>query len=153
MKRENTSTMSAVKNKKQNNDKAWKLATAITSVAAIGGVSYGIFAPVKLINPLKDVDPQQVDSFVVDGQIKYGAQSDSATSDEQASGWDLLLGELNIVCHSGNSKAKGSDTAHTKVLINMKNGESYNLEWLGSQNRVDITTPDGKTKKYQCYHE
>lgn len=49
------------------------------------------------------------------------------------------------------NKTEGS-TAHLKYKIEMKNGETYYIEYLGCLNQVDVTYPSGKTIKYYGYN-
>ena len=106
-----------------------------------------------MVRPLADLNQWEVDSFVVNDEVVYQALGDSYISEDQEDGWSELLGEIDIVCHDRNSKIQSGNTAHTTKTINMKNGDVYNLVWLGNQNQVDITTPDGTTTEYQCYHD
>ena len=49
------------------------------------------------------------------------------------------------------NKTEGA-TAHLKYKIEMKNGETYYMEYLGWLNQVDVTYPSGKTIKYYGYN-
>ena len=106
-----------------------------------------------LVRPLSGINQWEVDSFVVDGQIEYRATNDSYIAEDQKDGWSSLLNELGIVCHVKDPKIHSGSTRHTEMSISMKNGDTYNLMWLGNQSLADITTPDGTTTSYQCYHD
>jgi hypothetical protein len=83
----------------------------------------------------------------------YQSSDNTYITDDQKDGWSILLKEIGIVCHIRDPKIRSGSTAHTKITINMKNGNTYNLVHLGNQNQVDITTPDGVTTEYQCYYD
>lgn len=74
----------------------------------------------------------------------------SNITDDQEVGWNLLIEQISMVGYERH-KTKGS-TAHTKYKIEMKNGDIYYIEHLGCLHQVDITYPNGKTKKYYAYN-
>ena len=105
-----------------------------------------------MTRPLTDIDQWEVKSLIIDDTIVYQSSGNTYITDDQKDGWSMLLREIGIVCHARDPKIRSGSTAHTIITINMKNGDAYNLEYLGNQDQVDITTPDGITTKYQCYY-
>jgi len=148
----------------QDSGKGWKIATVIASVVAVCGIGFGIYGMMQslqkdnqegvvLIRPLADIDQWEVESLIIDDETMYQFSDDTYIAGDQEDGWSLLLQEIGIVCHARDPKIHPGSTAHTRTTINMKNGDTYNLVYLGNQNQVDITTPDGMTTKYQCYYD
>ena len=65
-------------------------------------------------------------------------------------GWDKLMEIISIKGYKRNKTE--CSTAHLKYKIEMKNGETYYIEYLGCLNQVDVTYPSGKTIKYYGYN-
>lgn len=108
---------------------------------------------VSLVEPLKDIDEWEVDSFEVNDIVVYQSEDESYISDNQKEGWLALLNELNITCFTRNLSVQPEDTVRAEYSIMMKNDDVYQLVWFGNQHQVDITTPDGVTTAYHCYHD
>ena len=97
-----------------------------------------------------DIDQWEVKKLYKENTIIYESNDESYISDDQEEGWDKLMKILTIKGYKRN-KTEGS-TAHLKYKIEMKNGETYYIEYLGCLNQVDITYPSGKTIKYYGYN-
>ena len=145
-----------VKNDNKTSDnKKWKIATIIASVVAFCGIGFGIYGMTRgsiLIDPLADIDVWEVDSYIEGDTVVYKASGESSIANDQKEGWQSLLKEKGIVCHTRSPKIAPGNTVHIEKTIKMKNGDVYKLLWLGNQEQVNITTPDGRTTKYQCYY-
>lgn len=102
------------------------------------------------LNTILDINQWEVKKLYRENTIIYEANEQSYIDDNQEDGWNELL---HIVSMKGykRTKTEGS-TAHIKYKIEMKNGETYNIEYLGCLNQVDITYPSGKTIKYYGYN-
>lgn len=97
-----------------------------------------------------DIDQWEVKKLYKENTIIYESNDESYISDDQEEGWDKLMKILTIKGYKRN-KTEGS-TAHLKYKIEMKNGETYYIEYLGCLNQVDVTYPSGKTIKYYGYN-
>ena len=154
----------------QPNEKKWKVIAIISIIISICSICFGacgLLLPLQnpqsspheetqngviLVEPLADIDQWAVADFAINNKTIYQASEDSHISDNQKDGWMKLLNELTIICHKRDSNIHPGNTAHITYTINMKNGDTYTITWLGNQHQVDITTPDGLTTEYQCYH-
>ena len=97
-----------------------------------------------------DIDQWEVKKLYKENTIIYESNDESYISDDQEEGWDKLMEIISIKGYKRN-KTEGS-TAHLKYKIEMKNGETYYIEYLGCLNQVDVTYPSGKTIKYYGYN-
>ena len=97
-----------------------------------------------------DIDQWEVKKLYKENTIIYESNDESYISDDQEEGWDKLMKILTIKGYKRN-KTEGS-TAHLKYKIEMKNGETYYIEYLGCLNQVDVTYPSGKTIEYYGYN-
>ena len=97
-----------------------------------------------------DIDQWEVKKLYKENTIIYESNDESYISDDQEEGWDKLMEIISIKGYKRN-KPEGS-TAHLKYKIEMKNGETYYIEYLGCLNQVDVTYPSGKTIKYYGYN-
>ena len=97
-----------------------------------------------------DIDQWEVKKLYKENTIIYESNDESYISDDQEEGWDKLMKILTIKGYKRN-KTEGSK-AHLKYKIEIKNGETYYIEYLGCLNQVDVTYPSGKTIKYYGYN-
>lgn len=97
-----------------------------------------------------DIDQWEVKKLYEENTIIYESNDESYISDDQEEGWYKLMEIISIKGYKRN-KTEGS-TAHLKYKIEMKNGETYYIEYLGCLNQVDVTYPSGKTIKYYGYN-
>ena len=97
-----------------------------------------------------DIDQWEVKKLYKENTIIYESNDESYISDDQEEGWDKLMEIISIKGYKRN-KTEGS-TAHLKYKIEMKNGETYYIEYLGCLNQVDVTYPSGKTINYYVYN-
>ena len=97
-----------------------------------------------------DIDQWEVKKLYKENTIIYESNDESYISDDQEECWDKLMEIISIKGYKRN-KTEGS-TAHLKYKIEMKNGETYYIEYLGCLNQVDVTYPSGKTIKYYGYN-
>lgn len=102
------------------------------------------------LNTILDIDQWKVEKLYRGNKIIYEANNQSYIDDNQKDGWYKLLEIISMKGYK-RTKTKGS-AAHIKYKIEMKNGETYNIEYLGCLNQVDITYPNGKTIKYYGYN-
>ena len=102
------------------------------------------------LNTILDIDQWEVEKLYRENTIIYEASNQSYIDDNQEDGWNKLLEIISMKGYK-RTKTKGT-TSHIKYRIEMKNGETYNIEYLGCLNQVDITYPSGKTIEYYGYN-
>ena len=102
------------------------------------------------LNTILDIDQWEVEKLYRENTIIYEASNQSYIDDNQEGGWNKLLEIISMKGYK-RTKTKGS-TSHIKYRIEMKNGETYTIDYLGCFNQVDITYPSGKTIEYYGYN-